>query len=124
MTPSDSLTPVEGDADFDATAVDYRLAPLMAIGLLAVRYIKRAEKEWQATKWSGETDDDLDPSWRTFRDGVLRLAALSTTPHPGEQHEFRTNCRRCGEPGMLNISLIAPDETITIAPRLAPNDPE
>jgi hypothetical protein len=38
--------------------------------------------------------------------------------HPDEPHEFRTTCLRCGEPGMLHVSLITPDETVTIA-RLA-----
>ena len=34
--------------------------------------------------------------------------------HYGEPHEFRTICRRCGEPGMLHVSIITPDERVDI----------
>jgi hypothetical protein len=39
---------------------------------------------------------------------------LTTGAHPGEPHEFRTTCLRCGKPGMLHVSLITADETVTI----------
>lgn len=45
--------------------------------------------------------------------------------HPGEPHEFRTYCRRCGEPGRLHVSLITDDELVEIKPRpTLEGDPE
>jgi hypothetical protein len=48
----------------------------------------------------------------------VRAAALpeplDVEPHEGEPHEFRTICRRCGEPGFLHVSLITPQETVVI----------
>ena len=37
-------------------------------------------------------------------------------PHPDESHEFRTACLRCGEPGNLFVSVLAPGETMTLNP--------
>jgi hypothetical protein len=47
-------------------------------------------------------------------------------PHPDENHEFRTACLRCGEPGSLFVSVLAPGETMTLNPApaaLAPATP-
>lgn len=41
----------------------------------------------------------------------------ATAPHPGEPHDFRTTCTRCGETGMLVLSLITPDEQVRTEPR-------
>ena len=49
-----------------------------------------------------------------------QCAPLDVAPHPGEHHEFRTTCLRCGEPGWLHVSLLGPDETFTIASREEP----
>jgi hypothetical protein len=38
-------------------------------------------------------------------------------PHPGQPHDFRTRCLRCGEPGVINLSLITPDESVNIEMR-------
>lgn len=45
--------------------------------------------------------------------------SLSVMAHPGEPHEFRTKCRRCGEYGMLNVALITDNEVVRIEPRAA-----
>lgn len=40
--------------------------------------------------------------------------------HPGRNHEFRTTCLLCGEPGWLHVALITSHETVTIAAREEP----
>lgn len=49
------------------------------------------------------------------------LAAIrdtpATTPHPGENHEFRTVCQRCGENGYLHVGVITDLEVVKIEPR-------
>ena len=56
----------------------------------------------------------------------LRAALAPAAPHPDESHEFRTTCLRCGEPGHLFVSVLAPGETMTLNPApaaLAPATP-
>lgn len=75
--------------------------------------------QWEA---SAEHDRDRAQSWsvnpQTVLDllPVLREAAAAVAPHPGEPHRFWTRCQRCGEPGMLNLSLFGPDERVEIRP--------
>ena len=40
--------------------------------------------------------------------------SAAVAEHPGEHHEFRTTCLRCGKPGMLHISVITPNERVDI----------
>ena len=62
-----------------------------------------------------------------LRDELVRAALEAATseplPHPGENHEFRTTCLRCGESGYLNISLIGPDQEIRIETIATPTEP-
>ena len=60
---------------------------------LLMSYILAIEAE------SGSVELDDEQTWQ---------------PHPGENHEFRTICRRCGEPGTLHVALIAPGEVVRI----------
>jgi hypothetical protein len=39
--------------------------------------------------------------------------------HPGEPHDFRTTCQRCGEAGFLHVSLITDLEVVKIEDRAA-----
>lgn len=48
----------------------------------------------------------------------------ASEPHPGENHEFRTTCIRCGERGFLHVALIASDERVDISPIRPIADPE
>jgi len=48
---------------------------LADIGDLAIEYVEAVEADWLEAKDDYETDDDLDPSWITFRNEVRRLAA-------------------------------------------------
>jgi hypothetical protein len=41
-------------------------------------------------------------------------------PHPESPHEFRIYCERCGVPGFLNVSLLAPDQRFLIVDVPAP----
>ena len=43
------------------------------------------------------------------------VATPSPATHPDEPHEFSTTCRRCGERGFLNISVITYDERVNIS---------
>ena len=45
-----------------------------------------------------------------------RAVPPPVAPHPGENHEFRTTCLRCGEPGYLFVAVHAPGETFTVNP--------
>ena len=38
-------------------------------------------------------------------------------PHPGLSHEFRNECRLCGEAGSLHVALIGDDERVEIKKR-------
>lgn len=40
-------------------------------------------------------------------------------PHPNEPHEFLTECRRCGERGMLHVAFITDNEVVKVEPRPA-----
>lgn len=53
--------------------------------------------------------------WEDY--GHAQPAPLDERPHPGENHEFRTKCRRCGEFGMLHVALITDNEVVTITNR-------
>jgi hypothetical protein len=46
---------------------------------------------------------------------LARAALAADQPHGGEPHEFRAYCLRCGQPGMVNVSILAPGESIEIA---------
>ena len=37
--------------------------------------------------------------------------AEGLTPHPGEHHDYRMTCARCGEPGYLFVGFHSPGET-------------
>ena len=37
--------------------------------------------------------------------------------HPGEPHDFRTVCGRCGKDGMLHVAVITDDEVVRIESR-------
>jgi hypothetical protein len=41
----------------------------------------------------------------------------SVAPHPGEPHEFRTMCYRCGERGILHVAVITPSERVRVEDR-------
>jgi|GEM_PF-6458059 hypothetical protein len=63
---------------------------------------------------------------RIGRDDVARLVATLDEArgddpppegaHPGEPHDFRAACTRCGEPGTVNLSILAPGEVLRIEP--------
>jgi len=72
---------------------------------------------------TGSDYDTLDPKIADAIAALEARASLDVAPHPGEHHEFRTTCLRCGEPGWLHVSLLGPDETFTIASREEPTQP-
>jgi hypothetical protein len=37
-------------------------------------------------------------------------------PHPGEPHQFRTECIKCGAWGQLFVAILGPDEQARIEP--------
>jgi hypothetical protein len=55
---------------------------------------------------------------------VHRAAVLDLipehTPHPGEPHQFRVECERCGEPGHLFVAILGPTEEARITERENP----
>jgi hypothetical protein len=56
-----------------------------------------------------------------FMDGVGQAAQIVRRgpeyhPHPGENHTFDVACTTCGLPGMVNLSIITPDEVVRIGP--------
>ena len=68
-------------------------------------------REW----WDGLTADEQWEAYRIEKSDALALHTTDTGPHPDEPHEFRTTCRRCGEPGFLNITLHTYDERVTVS---------
>ena len=58
------------------------------------------------------------------RDDAAAAAARATPPltveapreHPGEHHTFSMACDRCGKRGYVNLSVIGPDERLSIEP--------
>ena len=38
-------------------------------------------------------------------------APAPLAPHPGEHHDYRMTCLRCGEPGYLFVGFHSPGET-------------
>lgn len=48
-------------------------------------------------------------------------AIAPAVEHPGEHHTFSIACDRCGKRGYINLSVIGPDERLTIAPISAPD---
>lgn len=49
-------------------------------------------------------------------DNALHNAIVSTRAHPGEPHRFGTSCIDCGAAGMVNVSIVGPDERVDITP--------
>jgi hypothetical protein len=48
-------------------------------------------------------------------DGSIRTPA-GFAPHPGEQHEFKTKCIKCGDYGQLFVAILGSDERARIEP--------
>jgi hypothetical protein len=51
----------------------------------------------------------LKPETHTTLDALTAEA-----PHPGEQHQFKTECSKCGAWGQLFVAIIGPDEQALI----------
>jgi len=47
---------------------------------------------------------------------VISEVIVKVGPHPGEHHDFRTTCLKCGENGMLHIAVITADENVVVTP--------
>jgi len=50
---------------------------------------------------------------RLWREAADALAATPAplAPHPGQNHDYRMTCLRCGEPGYLFVGFHSPGET-------------
>ena len=69
-------------------------------------------------------DDDIWPCDTTvLLDRITNEPPLTPERHPGEPHEFRCTCLRCGEPGMLHVAFITPGEEVKIIAALASKEP-
>lgn len=69
----------------------------------------------------------MSAEWRETQRYAARIADTGTATtaaeppaldelaeHPGEPHVFSTACLRCGEMGMVHLSLITPNERVDI----------
>jgi hypothetical protein len=61
-----------------------------------------------------DPDDDLSKMARAALAASTEVPGQDVERHPGESHAFATTCRKCGEPGFLHVSLITPDERVSI----------
>ena len=75
----------------------------------------------------GEPDADgfYDPVISVDYTDTLQPAAPAEglAPHPGEHHDYRMTCTRCGEPGYLFVGFHSPGEGFTWTERAALKEP-
>lgn len=88
----------------------------MTDGVLQQR-IEQLIDDWTPRSEAPEETEDLE---RADVLECLRTALDYRQPHPGEPHEFRATCSRCGEPGMVNLSIVAWDERVEVVRRPDP----
>jgi len=96
--PGDDATPAPLDVDVRGDET------LRKVGRVFIR-------EWLREDAYREDWNLMDlPSEKDMR-AALAATPAPLAPHPGEHHDYRMTCLRCGEPGYLFVGFHSPGET-------------
>ena len=73
------------------------------------RYALETVAQWD--EWAAQRLRELDAPPQATAEG------LPLIPHPDMPHEYHAVCRICGEPGYINLTLVAGDEAVQVVKR-------
>ena len=75
--------------------------------------VERLRAAWKAaTDHIRETARETQAKWL-----LAPTPPAPLSPHPGEGHDYRMRCLRCGEPGSLFVGFHSPGETFRFHPK-------